>query len=125
VPQRGKNDCGVACVAILAGCSYDKALAAFGPISLVKNGTTTRQVAAALRRLGLDAEDRLRPMPRDWGPLFAGRTLVKVELYPTSTRRWHWSVIGLCDGRSVFFDPLYAEPQSGLMGRITSYLKVR
>lgn len=50
IPQRTNMDCGIACVAMLLGVSYEKALLAFG--DELEHGAKTRQVQAAARKLG-------------------------------------------------------------------------
>jgi ABC-type bacteriocin/lantibiotic exporter with double-glycine peptidase domain len=51
VPQRSRMDCGVACLAMLCGVSYERALLATrGPV--LDQGMRTRQIQATARRLG-------------------------------------------------------------------------
>lgn len=50
VPQRGSTDCGIACVAMLLGVSYETALIAFKKEPV--RGVKTREIHAAARRLG-------------------------------------------------------------------------
>lgn len=50
IPQRNGMDCGIACVAMLLGVTYEKALLAFG--DCLDAGAKTRQIQAAARKLG-------------------------------------------------------------------------
>jgi len=50
VPQRAKNDCAVACLAMLCGVSYEAALLAFQREPT--HGVETREIRAAAKRLG-------------------------------------------------------------------------
>lgn len=88
VRQRGAGDCGVAAVATLAGVSYETALGAVlpGRSTFHLRGTTTRQLAEGLRRLGYAAGTPLR---RNLGvaPVVA---IYKQRL--PNTRNWHWVV---------------------------------
>lgn len=51
VTQRHKTDCGVACLAMLVGKSYEEVVMAFHD-RVLTHGSTNRQVMAASRRLG-------------------------------------------------------------------------
>lgn len=50
IPQRTTKDCGVCCVAMFLGVSYEKALLAFGDV--LDTGVTMRQIKAAAKKLG-------------------------------------------------------------------------
>lgn len=51
IPQRHNMDCGVVCIAMLLGVSYEEVLLAFS-FNVFKVGATTRQIQAAAKRLG-------------------------------------------------------------------------
>lgn len=51
IPQRHESDCGVACLAMLLGASYEVVLMAFRH-NVMAQGTTLRQLLAAGGRLG-------------------------------------------------------------------------
>ncbi len=87
IQQRTKKDCGVACVAMLAGVPYETARAAFG----FKRGivpTSAADCIRALRKLGV-AVDRFLPLGPD--PV---ESLTVPALLKTNKRRkkWHWTV---------------------------------
>lgn len=52
IPQRHKMDCGVACLAMLLGISYEAALMAFQH-NVLTQGTTIRQLVNAGQRLNV------------------------------------------------------------------------
>ena len=52
VPQRHKTDCSVACLAMLLGVSYEKALLAVRVERVLTHGVMVRQVLAGAKRLG-------------------------------------------------------------------------
>lgn len=54
IPQRHPADCGVACLAMYLGVSYEDALLAVGQVEkrVLKRGLWTSQIRAAAKRLG-------------------------------------------------------------------------
>lgn len=75
IPQRGHRDCAAACLAMLLGVTYERALLAFGDELL--DGADTRMVQRAARKLGaglhltkqIDLENdtgMLRVGAKDW-----------------------------------------------------------
>lgn len=50
IPQHNGTDCAIACVAMLLGVTYERALLAFG--DELKCGAKTRQIRAAAKKLG-------------------------------------------------------------------------
>lgn len=54
IPQRHPADCGVACLAMFLGVSYEDALLAVGAVEkrVLKRGLWTSQIKAAAKRLG-------------------------------------------------------------------------
>ncbi len=52
VPQRHKTDCAVACLAMLLGVPYEKALLAVRVERVLTHGVMVRQVLHAAKRLG-------------------------------------------------------------------------
>lgn len=98
VAQREPYGCGVACLAMIAGITYDEALADFDR-HFRKEGMTRRRLDRALARRGF-AVARLK----------ARRQLVgRVNLIETCNRpgkkRYHWIVITYDRGEAVLFDP--------------------
>lgn len=117
VRQRGRHDCGVACVAMLAGVSYGRALEAVAGSRT--RGTTTKQLVAALRALGMETDgNRLRVMGTADIVKSRNRMLVKLSL--EGTTNWHWLVWDP-GGIGRFIDP---EPEAPAVGTITSAIGV-
>ncbi len=52
IPQRHKTDCSVACLAMLLGVSYEKALLALKVERVLTHGVMVRHVLQAAKRLG-------------------------------------------------------------------------
>jgi ABC-type bacteriocin/lantibiotic exporter with double-glycine peptidase domain len=50
-PQRAVNDCAAACLSMLLGVSYEKALLAIGDV--LETGARTRDIKAAARKFGV------------------------------------------------------------------------
>lgn len=57
IPQRHARDCAVACLAMLAGVSYEDALMA-AKSNVIRTGMETRQIRATAKRLGLALQMR-------------------------------------------------------------------
>lgn len=99
VPQRDweHGDCGLACVAMLAGVPYEDALAAFrnlaGEATTKSFYTNHRQVEAMLHSLGV-ATERIRF--RSWRAI-GTHAIVKVNVKKSGN--WHWVVFD--HGRAV------------------------
>lgn len=90
--QRTKTDCGVACVAMVAGVTYEEAEAAFDfPKRQRHRRTDMWDVYRALRKLGKKPEKRLVP-----GPANGTNAVLKCNRGRRRTvvnvRRWHWCV---------------------------------
>ena len=111
VPQRTQTDCGVACVAMLAGVPYEEARAAF-KFRHRNQITSTKDCIKALRRLGVLVADRLRPLGPDPVETLTCRALLK-----TNKRRtcWHWTVYDPAS-RSII------DPSASHEHRVTAYL---
>lgn len=118
VSQRSTNDCGIACVAMLAGVPYHvarRAVLGEGRLRLTK----TRDLRAALIKLGKSpSPDRMKRLRGN-----QHRTLTETALLKTATRRggsWHWMVWDPRRGRVLDpMEPPYERP------RITACLIVR
>lgn len=115
VQQRTKNDCGVACVAMLAGVSYEIAKAAFDFKRRRTMRTTAEDCINALRKLGI-ATERFFPLGPD--PV---ESLTVPALLKTNKRRriWHWAVYDPVTRRVL--DPAN---QSATNHRVLSYLPI-
>ena len=89
-------DCGVACVAMVAGCSYQKAFAAF---EFAKGQcvfyTWHHHLISALEKLGCTVK---RKKFRTWGEI-GGKAIVAVD--HTKNGKWHWVAF---DGETIL-DP--------------------
>lgn len=97
VPQRYSTDCGVACVAMIAGVSYQEAFDAIGFTAERKQFYTTHTcVTNALRRLGISVKRRKF---RSWQEI-SGPAIVPVN-HRSSGQFFHWVVF---DGRRIL-DP--------------------
>ena len=108
-----KKNCGVIAVAVIASIPVNVAAEYIG-----KDGATkTKQLVAALRKLGYQCPDKCRKMPR---PLLA---LAQLRT-PKHKRNWHWIVV---DGDKIF-DGINGKPDGTVDwirgSKITSYLPV-
>lgn len=52
IRQHAKSDCGVACLAMIAGVSYEEALLAVGKKKVLKGGMDIKTLKQAAKRLG-------------------------------------------------------------------------
>ena len=110
VKQLGKNDCGVACLAMLCDVEYSIALRAipFRKRGLM-GGTTTAQIREGASTLGYTTkstpQNRLKVVyaPKDWGGLAGSLTsdwwylipdnsLVKIKFDQCTGGNFHWVV---------------------------------
>lgn len=113
VIQKTAEDCGAACVAMLAGVSLKKAYNAV--YAEVSGGLTyTRHLRDALRRLGRRPASRLRPLGTRRYQDIKGCALLKVN---PRGNEWHWVV---WDGKRII-DP--GEPPYKRY-RVVSFLAV-
>ena len=104
--------CGQACVAMAAGVSLARAIAAVGH----RRATKTRELVAALRALSVPCADRRRRISRA-RPEYPRRAIVAV--HKNGTARLHWMYYEA--GR--FYDPEGTWPRYDGW-RITSYLEI-
>ena len=116
---KGSNLCGQTCVAMIAGITLDESIKVFG-----KSGcTTTKDVASALRKLGIPCDDRVIRIRKGENPISVGTVVKMVVLH---CDKWpkhcsHWVVL---------YGELYYDPAASVgIGygdgvRITSYLPV-
>ena len=104
------GDCGIACAAMVAGCTYDLAHRAAADLGLIRNGkyfTSHAQIERLLGRLGVKCERlRFKSMRK-----IAATAIVKVNPRQ-SGRYWHWVVITQRAGEPVLLDPNPARPGS-------------
>lgn len=113
VLQRHSCDCGVACVAMICGVSYERALAAF-PDAIQrrmvpgrKTGTSTVELSDACERLGVRLGRRARPLrKRDLASLSGPMILVVRLGSQPSSHNWHW--VAYDGDRKRLFDPAAA-----------------
>ncbi len=118
VPQRG-HGCGIACVAMLAGVSYDEAKTAFPPDpDREAQGTSAKDVMEALARFGIRAE-ALKPSAREAYLSFESDAVLRGEIKePGENNDWHWVV---WDGeRRKILDPYRPKHEF----RCTSFLRI-
>src|SRR5258708_26098605 len=91
VSQKGRNDCGVACIAMVAGISYEQA-ALVCERRTCDVGMNTKDVRAALIALGfVPPYRRLRRFPRWAKPMWSCALICKVP--NAHGRNWHWVVM--------------------------------
>lgn len=101
--QRRKNDCGVACVAMVARVSYERAFDALDfPDGARKFYTSRGQLGEALNMLGFAVH---RKWYRSWDEI-PGCAIVPVN-HRCNRRNFHWVVY---DGKSVL-DPYAKRPE--------------
>tara|TARA_R110000782_G_scaffold132359_5_gene224394 strand:+ start:48980 stop:49372 length:393 start_codon:yes stop_codon:yes gene_type:complete len=125
IKQRYGDDCGIACVAMVAGVPYAQAAEKF---SLKPNGsrlTNTKDLITALRLLGVSVEgDHLEPLPKQsyrWRAALREDECVAILKSPTRKNgKWHWRVYDPVRDRVV--DPK-DRPYQRL--RATSRLRIR
>lgn len=97
VPQRRSTDCGVACIAMIAGVSYQEAFDAIGfPAECEEFYTTHTRLTNALRRLGVSVSRRKF---RSWVDI-PGPAIVAVN-HRSNRQLFHWVTF---DGRQIL-DP--------------------
>ncbi len=90
VMQRFEADCGVACVAMLAGVSYEEARAAVYPDGKMRL-TSSGKLRAALTKLGRPpVEGNMKAKGRMTLKCLPSDALLKVQ--PTSCSTKHWVV---------------------------------
>ncbi len=113
-PQ-GSALCGQCCVAMAAGVPLEAAIAAVGHAK--PRGTKTRELVAALRKLGVPAAERLKRTRKDLPVPPCPRAILRTER--TVARRWHW----LLHWDGLTYDPAGRYPEYDGW-RITSYLEL-
>jgi hypothetical protein len=108
----GSSLCGQCCVAMVANVTLKEACAAVGHEK--KRGTTTPEIVAALRKLGVHCADRLKRTAKH-------RTIPRRAIIATYSKRGsgHWMLAW--DGE--VFDPEGCYPNYEGWG-ITSYLEI-
>jgi hypothetical protein len=106
--------CGQCCVAMAAGVSLTKAIEAVGHGR--RGGTSTREIIAALRRLGVRSVDRCHAISRA-RPEYPRRALLVMR--QNGNRRWHWVYYE----NGQFHDPQGRWPDYDGW-RVTSYLEL-
>jgi hypothetical protein len=91
----GSSLCGQTCVAMIAGITLDDSIEAFGG---KKGGTRTKDVVAALQKLGINCGDP--PLTRFNGDCFTSDTCI-VKLRFEESNHSHWTLWH--EGR--YYDP--------------------
>lgn len=111
VRQQGLSDCGVACLAMIKGCSYDAAKRTFDAVGLsVQRGrkaayaTTFTELTDALAAAGIAAQRRRFI---DWGRI-TGKCIIKTNV--DASRNWHWVVAYRAPEGIVLLDPAVELP---------------
>src|SRR5689334_19055470 len=95
VTQSDLTGCGIACVAMVLGMSYRGAKRLiFGNVDWRPHfGTTTKNLANALRQRGLAVRDRLTACRGNW-PDLPNLCIVKVRPPGCRRKEWHWVLYG-------------------------------
>lgn len=114
--QKNGTDCGVACVAMVAKVSYKTAYRACGFSKRDKKQlTSTKQLRAALQRLGVKTYPRLRPFRKKQPNDLEHNAILKVDHIG---RMWHW--VAYDAKKQIIFDPA----KDNILKNIHSYLEV-
>jgi hypothetical protein len=92
-PENSKL-CGQTCIAMISNTTIEEAIVVVGH----KKGTTTKELARAIRHYGYVCPERLMPIRNKELPYFC---LCKIVRKNKKTGGWHW--ILLKDG--LFYDP--------------------
>ena len=120
IVQRSDSDCGICVVQLLASVTYDQALAAVFPRNVPepnRRWTSSRQLAAALKRLGIKCDKRARPLfGRSYTDLEHDAILVCDK---RADWTWHWCVWDWKRKRVI--DPAKSPKKRW---RVTSFLQV-
>lgn len=120
----GSSLCGQTCVAMIASVSLEESIEAFGG---KRGGTRTRDVVAALRKLGVKCGDppliRLRS---NWNWSDLGYTsIVKLHFEWTKTTHWTlWHDNRFYDPSEIGQETLYKNIAYPKGVRLTSYLPI-
>lgn len=120
VEQKRGTDCGVACVAMIAGITYETAEEAMG--LAVHSRTEVRDLRKALEKFGYNLGYRSIPATSEKLRCLHFDCILKTKPGPKS-RNWHWMV---WDSRTQsILDPLpegkaYKRPES----RVYAYIQV-
>lgn len=121
IVQRSDSDCGVCVVQLLAGVTYEEALAAVFPRKVPepnRRWTSSRQLALALGRFGVKCDRRARPLFGKSYRLLEHDAILVTDKDP-GTGCWHWIVWDWKRKRVI--DPA---KKKKTRWRVTSYLKV-
>lgn len=123
VHQRGPNDCGVAVVVMVAGVTYEQALAAVFPRKVPKPNqmwTSSRQLAAALKRLGIKCDERARPL---FGRSYKDLEHDAILLVDRDPKTWSWHWVYWIAKSKRLYDPAI-RPRKASRLRCTSFLQI-
>lgn len=111
VRQQGLNDCGVACLAMVKGCSYEAAKGTFDAVGLsIRRGrkaayaSNFTDLISALAAAGVAAQRRRFI---DWGRI-TGKCIIKTNV--DASRNWHWVVAYRTRNGIVLQDPAVELP---------------
>lgn len=111
VPQDDETGCGIACVAMIAGVSYEDAKAAVFGKSLRKKVfyTSGPDLRRGLERFGLTLKPAARARRFESWRRLVWTSIVAVEQTPPNKMHWHW-VVFVDDGiRRYVLDPSWPE----------------
>ena len=109
----GSSLCGQACVAMLAGVSLEKSVSVFGK----RGGTTTKEVIAALKKLGVKCGNKLFLAKNH---IMTPICIAKLH-FSWDKSHTHWTIYH----NGVFYDPAIGKTERYPEGvRVTSFLPV-
>lgn len=121
VTQKRGTDCGIACVAMVAGVSYEEAEKAMG--AAAHSRTQVADLRRALRKLGYSLGHRSIPVAPERLQYLTFDCILKTKPGPKSGN-WHWMV---WDSRAQkILDPqpkekAYKKP----LGRVSAYIQIK
>jgi hypothetical protein len=121
IPQRGTNDCGVACVAMLAGKTYERAYQVLYPSGRPRRTNGPELITALIKLKARPHTARFQLLGRRRYQSLPSKALLKVNCVGTTdiSGGWHWAV---WTGERVI-DP--ETPPRKWFRRATSYLLVK
>ena len=125
VLQEDPSGCGIACLAIILGCSYSRAKSlAFGATYPGYDfRTTTKDLVRVLRSQGASVHDRLTRSSGNWSDL-PDLCIVKIVEGGCAPRDWHWVVFARGVRGSVVLDPARDVPWKRPPWQPRGYLQI-
>lgn len=108
IKQKTETDCGVACLAMVAGCSYDEAMSTIGfPQNAKVYYMTDKRLEKALQQLYPKCRVE-RKRFSSWAKLRKNNNLIAIVKTKSPRRKdphWHWVVFDGEIGEEAILDP--------------------